>query len=304
MNVCALWVIRMARCLVTGHMGYIGSHLFERLEELGHEVRGIDLQEQYSKNILNFLNEDYLGKFHPLYWNFKPEYIFHLAAMPRVAYSVEYPVETTRNNVMAGSMVLNFARKVGAKRVIYAGSSSVVGNGNGPESPYALQKLYTEMECRVYSELYGLDTVTLRYFNVYSPDQQAKTAYATAVANWMQFIRDDKYPFITGDGEQRRDMANLGDVISANMFAMQYDGKFDGQHYDVGTGDNISLNEMKTIVEEHIPNVVFEYVKEREGDVRNTKANIEPLKGLGWKPEHAIEKGIHECFRRLKNEII
>tara|TARA_Y100000034_G_C6819991_1_gene369191 strand:+ start:218 stop:1102 length:885 start_codon:yes stop_codon:yes gene_type:complete len=294
----------MARCLVTGHMGYIGSHLFERLEELGHEVRGIDLQEQYSKNILNFLNEDYLGKFHPLYWNFKPEYIFHLAAMPRVAYSVEYPVETTRNNVMAGSMVLNFARKVGAKRVIYAGSSSVVGNGNGPESPYALQKLYTEMECRVYSELYGLDTVTLRYFNVYSPDQQAKTAYATAVANWMQFIRDDKYPFITGDGEQRRDMANLGDVISANMFAMQYDGKFDGQHYDVGTGDNISLNEMKTIVEEHIPNVVFEYVKEREGDVRNTKANIEPLKGLGWKPEHAIEKGIHECFRRLKNEII
>ena len=294
----------MARCLVTGHKGYIGSRLFQRLEELGHKVLGIDLQEEYPKDIINFLNEDYLGKFHPLYWNFQPEYIFHLAAMPRVGYSVEYPVETTRNNVMAGSMVLNFARKVGAKRLIYAGSSSVVGNGNGPESPYALQKLYTEMECRVYSELYGLDTVTLRYFNVYSPCQQAKTAYATAVANWMQYIRDDKFPFITGDGEQRRDMANLEDVVSANIFAMQHDGKFGGQHYDVGTGDNISLNEMKAIVEEHIPNIVFEYVAEREGDVKYTKANIEPLRDLGWEPKHTIEKGIHDCFRRLKNEII
>tara|TARA_Y100000034_G_scaffold90976_1_gene109678 strand:+ start:612 stop:1496 length:885 start_codon:yes stop_codon:yes gene_type:complete len=294
----------MAKCLVTGHKGYIGSRLFERLKELGHETIGIDLQEEYPKDIMQFLNEDYTGMFHPLYWNFKPEYIFHLAAIPRVAYSVEHPVETTKNNVMAGSMVLNFARKVGAKRVIYAGSSSVVGNGNGPASPYALQKLYTEMECRVYSELYDLDTITLRYFNVYSPDQHAKTAYATAVANWMQHIRDDKFPFITGDGEQRRDMANREDVVSANIFAMEHGEAFNGQHYDVGTGSNISLNEMKAIVEEHIPNVVFEYVTEREGDVRYTKANIQPLRDLGWKPEYTIEKGIHECFRRLKNEII
>lgn len=294
----------MARCLVTGHMGYIGSRLFERLQELGHEVKGIDVQERYPKDILHFLNEDYMGKFHPSYWNFEPEYIFHLAAIPRVAYSVERPVETTKNNILAGSMVLDFARKVGAKRVIYAGSSSVVGNGNGPASPYALQKLYTEMECRVYSELYGLDTVTLRYFNVYSPDQQAKTAYATAVANWMQYIRDGKNPFITGDGEQRRDMANREDVVSANIFAMECDGKFNGQHFDVGTGDNISLNEMKEIVLEHLPSTVFEYVAEREGDVKHTKANIQPLLDLGWKSEYVIEKGIHECFRRLKNEII
>ena len=289
---------------MTGHKGYIGSRLFERLEELGHKVLGIDLQEEYPKNILSFLNEDYLGKFHPLYWNFKPEYVFHLAAIPRVAYSIEHPVETTKNNVIAGSMVLNFARKVGAKRVIYAGSSSVVGNGEGPASPYALQKLYTEMECRVYSELYDLDTVTLRYFNVYSPGQQAKTAYATAVANWMQHIRDDKYPFITGDGDQRRDMANLEDVVSANVFAMEHEEEFSGQSFDVGTGNNISLNEMKGIVEEHIPNVVFEYVAERDGDVRYTKANIQPLQDLGWQPEYTIEKGIHDCFRRLKNEII
>ena len=294
----------MARCLVTGHKGYIGSRLFERLQELGHEVMGIDLQEDFPKDIRDFFNEDFGSKVYPAYWNFKPEYVFHLAAIPRVAYSIEEPVKTTKNNILAGSMVLNFARKVGAKRLIYAGSSSVVGNGDGPASPYALQKLYTEMECRVYSELYGLDTVTLRYFNVYSPDQQAKTAYATAGANWMQHIRDDKSPFITGDGEQRRDMANREDVVSANIFAMEYEGTFDGQQFDVGTGNNISLNEMKKIVQQHIPNVIFEYVEERKGDVRLTKANIKPLKDLGWKPKYTIEKGIHECFRRLKNEII
>ena len=294
----------MARCLVTGHKGYIGSRLFERLQELGHEVLGIDLQEDFPKDIRDFFNEDFGSEVYPSYWNFRPEYVFHLAAIPRVAYSIEEPVKTTKNNILAGSMVLNFARKVGAKRLIYAGSSSVVGNGDGPASPYALQKLYTEMECRIYSELYGLDTVTLRYFNVYSPDQQAKTAYATAVANWMQHIRDDKLPFITGDGEQRRDMANREDVVSANIFAMEYEGAFNGQQFDVGTGDNISLNEMKKIVEEHIPNVVFEYVAERKGDVRLTKADIQPLRDLGWEPQYTIEKGIHECFRRLKNEII
>ena len=294
----------MARCLVTGHKGYIGSRLFERLQELGHEVLGIDLQEDFPKDIRDFFNEDFGSKVYPAYWNFKPEYIFHLAAIPRVAYSVEHPVKTTKNNILAGSMVLNFARKVGAKRVIYAGSSSVVGNGNGPTSPYALQKLYTEMECRVYSELYGLDTVTLRYFNVYSPCQQAKTAYATAVANWMQYIRDDKSPFITGDGEQRRDMANLEDVVSANIFAMEYDSDFNGQHFDVGTGNNISLNEMKDIVLQHLPDTIFQYVAERKGDVKYTKADIQPLRDLGWEPEYTIEKGIHNCFRRLKNEII
>ena len=294
----------MARCLVTGHKGYIGSRLFERLQELGHEVLGIDLQEDFPKDIRDFFNEDFGSEVYPAYWNFKPEYVFHLAAIPRVAYSIEEPVKTTKNNILAGSMVLNFARKVGAKRLIYAGSSSVVGNGDGPASPYALQKLYTEMECRIYSELYGLDTVTLRYFNVYSPDQQAKTAYATAVANWMQYIRDDRLPFITGDGEQRRDMANREDVVSANIFAMEHEGVFNGQQFDVGTGNNISLNEMKKIVEEHIPNVVFEYVAERKGDVRLTKADIQPLRDLGWEPQYTIEKGIHECFRRLKNEII
>ena len=293
----------MAKCLVTGHKGYIGSNLFSKLKDLGHDVLGIDLNEEYPKDILVYLKEDDDGLFHPTYLNFKPEYVFHLACIPRVVYSVEEPVKTMENNVLATTYVLNYAKKVGAKRVIYSGSSSVVGNGNGPTSPYGLQKLISEMECKLYSELYGIDTVTLRYFNVYSKCQRADGPYATAVANWMQFIRDDKRPFITGDGTQSRDMANLEDVVSANVFAMNYKGNFDGCYFDVGTGDNISLNEMREIVKKHIPSVIFDYVEERKGDVHTTKADISALLKLGWSPKVKIRDGINECFINLKKEL-
>ena len=293
----------MSKCLITGHKGYIGSELYKQLANQGHEVRGIDLMEDYPKDILQCLKEDDDGSFHPWYWNYQPEYIFHLACIPRVAYSVEEPAKTMKNNVLATTYVLNFARKVGAKRVIYSGSSSVVGNGDGPTNPYGLQKLISEMECKLYSELYGVDTVTLRYFNVYSSCQKASGPYATAVANWMQYIRDNKNPFITGDGSQSRDMANLEDVVLANIFAMNYEKKFNGSYYDVGTGDNISLNEMKEIVLKYFPHIIFDYVEERKGDVHTTKADISPLLKLGWSPRNNIHEGINECFSKLKKEL-
>lgn len=293
----------MARCLITGHKGYIGSHLYKRLQELGHEVQGIDLQEDH--DILKDLKEysDGSGRFHPHYWNFKPEYIFHLACIPRVAYSVENPVTTMQNNVLCTTHVLNFARKVGAKRVIYSGSSSVRGNGQGPTSPYGLQKLFSEMECKLYSDLYGLDTVSLRYFNVYSKDQKATGPYATAIANWMQHIRDKKRPFITGDGEQRRDMLHVDDAVAANIFAMEHKEEFAGQHFDTGTGDNISLNRASVIVNSYFPEVKFEWVEERKGDVMLTKANCKPLAKLGFRVKTSIEDGIHNCFVNLLEEI-
>tara|TARA_B100000287_G_scaffold200453_1_gene189292 strand:- start:2285 stop:3124 length:840 start_codon:yes stop_codon:yes gene_type:complete len=279
----------MSRCLVTGHKGYIGTHLHKKLEELGHEVRGIDLLEE--EDILDGL--DHLI-------DFAPEYIFHLACIPRVAYSVEQPVHTAINNIISTSIVLDFAKKVGAKRVIYSGSSSVIGNGEGPTSPYALQKLTSELETKLYSQLYGIDTVTLRYFNVYSEDQTASGPYATAVCNWMHHIKAGKNPFITGDGIQRRDMLYVHDAVSANIFAMEYDGQFDGKTFDAGTGDNISLNEMKEIVLEYCPQVVFDYVAPRPGDVMYTKANTSSLAELGWKVKMPIEDGIRKCFGGLK----
>jgi len=293
----------MARCLVTGHRGYIGSRLYKKLQELGHEVQGIDLFE--GCDIVKDLKEysDGSQRFHPHYYNFKPEYIFHLACIPRVAYSVENPVETMKNNVLATTYILNFARKVGAKRVVYSGSSSVKGNGFGPTSPYGLQKLISEMECKLYSDLYGIDTVSLRYFNVYSEDQKADGPYATAIANWMEYIRKGKNPFITGNGEQRRDMAYLDDVVLANLFAMKYKENFNGRYFDVGTGSNISLNEIKDIVLKYFPDVTFDYVEERKGDVLYTQGNILPLKELGWKAEMNIQNGIHRCYKSLKNEL-
>jgi len=289
----------LPRCLVTGHMGYIGSHLIRKLRELGHETRGIDLKEGHDIN--QDLNEGLDGKsFHPHYFNFKPDVIFHLACIPRVGYSVENPVKTMQNNVLATTNVLNFARKVGAKRVIYSGSSSVVGDGAGPTSPYGLQKLISEMECKLYSKLYGLDTVTLRYFNVYSPDQEAEGPYATAISNWMRHIRQNKKPFITGNGEQRRDMLNVKDAVSANIFAMNHSERFKGAVYDVGTGENISLNEVKAIVQEYHPEVEFEYVAPREGDVLLTKADNESLKKIGWRTSVSIEDGVKECFCGLQ----
>tara|TARA_R100000234_G_C4990527_1_gene175321 strand:- start:118 stop:1014 length:897 start_codon:yes stop_codon:yes gene_type:complete len=295
----------MARCLITGHKGYIGSRLFNKLKDQGHTVMGIDLLDSNNGNdLINVLAEDTDGKFHPYYYNFQPEYIFHLACWPRVGFSVENPVKTAKNNIIAGSIVLNFARKVGSvKRFIYSSSSSVVGNGSGPASPYALQKYTTELETSMYPELYGLDTVSLRYFNVYSPCQEASGPYATAVANWMKFIREGRNPFITGDGEQRRDMSNLEDVVDANIFCMNHENQMNGSVFDVGTGNNISLNEMKEIVMEYFPNLNFEYLPPRAGDVLYTKANAESFSKIGWSAKVSIDEGIHSCFSSLKKEL-
>tara|TARA_R110000824_G_scaffold139366_7_gene304413 strand:- start:889 stop:1785 length:897 start_codon:yes stop_codon:yes gene_type:complete len=287
----------MSRCLVTGHKGYIGTQLYKKLKELGHEVMGIDLKDNIDINSLRGLVEDDKGNFHPFWFNFKPEYVFHLACLPRVGYSIEHPVKTMKNNILAGSNVLNFARKVGAKRVIYSSSSSVVGNGDGPTSPYALQKLTTELETKMYSHLYGIDTVSLRYFNVYSEDQKTDGPYATAIANWMHSLRENKVPFITGDGEQRRDMLHVDDAVSANIFSMMREKNFDGSVFDTGTGENISLNEIKEIVQNYFPNVGFDYVDPRPGEVLETRANTTPLTNLGWNSRIGVKEGIGSCFR-------
>lgn len=293
----------MARCLVTGHKGYIGSKLVSKLEELGHEVMGIDLNDKVPHNIMTTLRESRDGTFHPHYYNFQPEYVFHMACWPRVGYSVEKPVETTENNILAGTILLNFARKVGSvKRVIYSSSSSVMGNGNGPESPYALQKYATEIETSLYSKLYGLDTVSLRYFNVYSHDQTINGPYATAISNWMHALRTNVQPYINGDGEQRRDMVNVDDVVRANIFCMECEYNLNGAVYEVGTGTNISLNQIKELVNKHFPEVEFEYRPARPGDVMETKANIEPLRSMGWTANVDIFEGIEDCFERVKNE--
>ena len=149
--------------------------------------------------------------------------------------------------------------------------------------------------------MYKLNTVALRYFNVYSVDQVADGPYATCVANWRRHIKQGIPPYITGGGNQRRDMAHVSDVVSANIFCMNNMKKVSGKVFDVGTGTNISLNEMKDIVLKILP-LQFDYIEERPGDVFLTKANIEPLLSLGWSPKVKITEGIKRCFSEFINE--
>jgi len=268
-------------------MGYIGSRVFERLVELGYEVRGIDLKQGLDV-IKDLDHEDYVS--------FKPDYIFHLAAIPRVPYSLEYPEEVLENNILSTIRILEYARRSGTRRVLYSSSSSVVGNGAGPTSPYGASKLVPEILCKNYSDVYGLDTVCLRYFNVYSEDQTVDGPYATAIANFMHCIREGERPYITGDGEQRRDMLHVLDAVSANIFCMNYEKAFGGRKLDTATGKNISLNEIREIVRQYHPDVVFDRVPERKGDIRETMAVTHPLKELGWIAEVEIKVGMHSCF--------
>lgn len=289
------------RCLVTGHKGYIGSKLYNKLKSQGHAVAGIDLKG------CNIEGESLPGENicdgYPIeFYSFNPDVIFHLAAIPRVGYSVEHPVEVMNNNVMSTSITLKFAKYFKIP-VIYSSSSSVVGNGEGPTNPYALSKYVGEMESVMYSSLYGVPTVSLRYFNVYSPDQKADGPYATAVANWMKFIRDGHNPFITGDGSQKRDMAHVTDVVAANIFCMENIEKLSGMVFDVGTGENISLNDMKSIVNKVFPTVQFDFRAPRPGEVEVTKADFEKFNKFGWKAKVDINTGINECFQQLKDNI-
>ena len=289
------------RVLVTGHKGYIGSHLFERLKLEGYDVAGIDLtgcildgKELPGENICDGYPVEY--------YQFMPEFIFHLAAIPRVGYSVANPVEVMENNIMCTAKTLRFA-KVAKSSLIYSSSSSVEGNGAGPTNPYALSKYVGELESVMYNDLYDVPTVSLRYFNVYSHDQKAEGTYATAVSNWMEYIRQNRPPFITGSGNQRRDMAHVDDVVDANMHSMKNMPHLRGRVFDVGTGDNISLNEMRDIVLEVFPGLRFEYKSGRPGEVTETKANIKNFKKAGWSGKIPIKAGIKECFERLKGEI-
>jgi len=275
---------KFLKILITGHKGYIGSRLFKKLKSLGYDVDGIDLKE----------GEDLL---HSLPRNKKYDTVFHMAALPRVEYSVLNPSYTLMHNVLGTSRVLEWATAIGAKRVIFSSSSAIYGNGNGPSSPYGLHKLMSEQECRLFSNLYELDTVCLRYYNVYSADQPFGGAYSTVFSSWLQMIRDQRPLRIDGDGEQTRDFIHVDDVIDANIFCMQYEKDFGGTGYDVGTGSFISINEIKQIVEKH-NKVQWQFAAARRGDVRHTCANVTPLAELGWKATIDIRSGIEDSFKQ------
>jgi UDP-glucose 4-epimerase len=275
------------KILVTGHKGYIGSHLFSELIRLEHDVRGIDLKD--GEDILHCLPDE----------NF--DFVFHLAACPRVGYSVEKPAYTLKQNVLVTSTLLEWAKDHNVKRVIFSSSSAVMGNGDGvPTSPYGLHKLMNEMECRLFSSLYGLDTVCLRYFNAYSEDQGFGGAYSTAICAWMEMIRQGKPLRMDGDGEQTRDLVHVDDIVLANIFAMQSHKSFSGKTYSVGCGKSVSMNFIKNFINKY-HSVEWNNAPARIGDVRHTLADVSEIKkDLGWVPKVSISEGLERCFKELK----
>lgn len=287
------------KCLITGHKGYIGSKLHRQLLSLGHEVVGIDTVDIDSGKIQQVLSKGRKNYF----VEFKPDVIFHMACQPSVDHSIHFPAATMENNVLAGSIILDYAKKNNCKKVIYSSSAAVVGNGGILESPYALHKLTTELEMQLYARLYGVHTISLRYYNVYSPDQKAKGPYSSVVSNWMEYIRKGKSPFITGTGDQTRDMLHVDDVVSANLFAMNSNNLLPGTVWDVGTGKDISLNEMRKIVLRHFPDLVFDTIPARSGEILESQADPQPLKDHGWQTQINADEGIDQCFKLLAKDL-
>ena len=284
----------MANCLITGHKGYIGSKLYTKLIELGHDVHGIDVE---SKDISEKLDIrwhlfDHNKTFNHL--KFKPEYIFHLAAKPSVQWSVENPSDSLAHNVMGSSRVLEYAKLVGAKRVIFASSAAAII----PTSPYGAHKRMTELECKIYASLYEIDTVSLRYFNVYSEDQKYGGAYSTVISAWLEHIRNNKPLYLDGDGKQTRDFIHVDDIVDANIHCMTYKNDFNGEVYDVGTGISSSLIDIKTFIS-NVYDVKWEQRPARKGDIHDSRADVTKLKNIGWQAKIDLKAGLRKCIQNI-----
>ena len=279
------------KILVTGYKGYIGSHLYRELvKQNQHEVHGIDLVD--GDDVLYCLPDE----------NF--DVVFHFCAFPRVEYSVLKPSYTLKQNVFVTSVLLDWCRTHGVKKFVFSSSSAIAGDGDGtPKSPYGLHKLMSEMECKLYKELYGIHCVCLRYFNVYSEDQPYGGAYTTAISAWMEMIRQYKPLRIDGDGEQTRDFIHVNDIVSANILAMNNDDMND-DYYDVGFGKSYSLNYVKNFIDSTLGDLKWDHAPARKGDARNTLADNAPLLACGWSPTITLDEGLEKCLYQFTKHMM
>jgi len=293
------------KALVTGGAGFIGSNLCQQLIQDDWNVFVVDdLSTGFRDNLVDGVK----SKFFTIGVN--PEVlkhivgqvdvIFHLAARPRISYSVEYPFRTCQNNIMSTVVVLEYARNLPQPpRVVYSGSSSIYGETKrlptfeddppNPQSPYALQKWQGEEWCRMYSKTYGLDTVCLRYFNIIGKGSRYGGAYSTVFSAWLYstLIDISVPPYIEGDGFQCRDFTTVENVVQANILAATSKLKFEGDAFNVAQGETHSLWDCKKVLEE-ICGKSFELEQRppRPGDVRNTHADISKAKEiLGYNPD-------------------
>jgi nucleoside-diphosphate-sugar epimerase len=299
----------MAHFLVTGGAGFIGSHLAEELVRRGHRVRVVDsLITGKRANIehisaVEFVEGDLADPEVARRAVDGCEFVLHQAAIPSVPRSVKDPITTNRANVDATVNVLVASRDAGVKRLVFAGSSSVYGDAAtlpkheemtpNPLSPYALQKLVGEQYLQMFTRLYGLETVTIRYFNVFGPRQDPSSPYSGVISVFASSLLQNRSPNIYGDGGQTRDFTYVANVVDGVLRACEAP-KAGGEVINVATGGRISLNdlfeEMKRIVG---ASVAPTYAPPRQGDVRDSQADIRKAKALlGYEPVVPFDEGL------------
>ena len=302
----------MAFYLVTGGAGFIGSHMVEALRRRGDRVRVVDSLVTGKRSNLEhvdeveFLEGDLADQVVARQAVDGVEYVLHQAAIPSVPRSVDDPLTSNRANIDATLSLLVAARDAGVKRVVYAGSSSAYGNAaalpkqedmaTGPLSPYALQKLVGEQYMQMFTELYGLSTVTIRYFNVFGPRQDPSSAYSGVISLFIRYLVEGRAPTIHGDGEQTRDFTFVTNVVDGALRASQAGDKVSGKVINVATNSRISLNDLfRTIKGITGATVEPVYGPPRAGDVRDSLADITRARELlGYTPVVGLEEGLRQ----------
>ena len=293
------------RCIVTGGAGFIGSNLVNRLVDDGHEVIVFDdlstgKEENINKKAKFFLVDiSYESSFAKTVKEIMTgvDVVFHLAAKARVQPSIENPIEFNNVNVGGTLNMLKACVDCGISRFIYSSSSSVYGNVEqlptteghklNPMSPYALQKLIGEQYCKLFSELYGLETACLRYFNVYGDGMSLEGAYKLVIPIFIEQRLNGKPMTVRGDGENRRDFTYVGDVVDANVRCMDYPLEFNGEAFNIGNGNNRSVNQLADMIGGDKINIE-PVIEPRETLADNSLAK----RVLGWETTVKIEDWI------------
>jgi len=305
------------RYLITGGAGFVGSHLVKHVLGAGGNVRVVDNLSTGSAKRLSQIRDSVQLVTGDLADNSVAaevvqdvDYVLHQAAVPSVQRSVVDPVGTNRSNVTATLNLLENSRKAGVRRFVYAASSSAYGDTEvlpksedmpaNPLSPYALQKWVGERYCKLYHELYGLETVSLRYFNVFGPGQDPYSEYSAVVPKFTTKLLAKEPITVYGDGEQSRDFTYIDNVIQANLLALRAPNA-PGEVCNIGCGQSVTLNQLIQILEELLKvRAQVTYAPAKPGDVRHSLADItKATRVLGYVPETEVEEGLRKTVEAL-----
>jgi len=311
----------MAVYVVTGGAGFIGSHIVEELLYRNETVRVIDnFSTGKRENLEPFkkrteIIEADISDSKNLADALKgADYVIHQAAIPSVPKSILDPIKSHQANVDGTLRLLVACRDAGVKRVVYASSSSLYGDSPTlpkhegmipkPLSPYGGQKLFAEMYCQVFTRAYGLETVSLRYFNVFGPRQDATSQYSGVLALFIPAVLEGRRPTIYGDGEQSRDFTYVKNVVQANLLACKAPGVA-GQVFNVACGDRITVNSMLQQINKITgKDIAPVYAGARAGDIKHSQADISRAKEeLGYEPKVSFEEGLRHTIEWYRENL-